>query len=272
MRDWKLWEKTIRTIFVLPHTDSLRVPLREWKYRSHQRWLWRYNINNDWLYYKSGNVFVRYGPDPSMRLATRTSGRWYKRHDIVTHADDDALFLCTIARQTGSHVLLLSNSLERNLNLTAMEHKIYPTPSWEAYRSLLTYANNDDGAKLAQTLLTERAVIVGDDSYDILTDEGSAAIICETYTNRMRATNASLVPYNTHTIYRQSNDPYRCELFAVLLSLFLVYDLEQKYSVRFQGITIAVDNDKALETSIAYDDLPEATQQHFDIISSIRAL
>ena len=33
-----------------------------------------------------------------------------------------------------------------------------------------------------------------------------------------------------------------------------------------------MDNDKALETSMVYEDLLEATQQCVDIISSIRAL
>ena len=73
-------------------------------------------------------------------------------------------------------------------------------------------------------------------------------------------------------IYTQLNDPYRCELMAVLLALIMVYDLEQTYTTTFLGVTIAVDNDKALEVSMMYNDLTECTQQHFDIISSIQEI
>ena len=270
--DWRLWEQTIRTIVVLPHTDSLKESLREWKYRSHQRWLWRYNVNNNWLYYKSDNVYIRYAPDPTMRLATRTSGRWYKRQDVVTYADTDSLFLCTIARQTSNHVLLMSTSMERVNDMISMEQQDSPSPTWDTYRLLVTYDHGDNGARLAETLLREEAVVIGDGSFDIMTSEGSAAIICETRDSRVRATNAVLVPTNAHSIYHQTSDPYRCELTAVLLALLLIYDLEQRYSTNFIGVTIAVDNDKALETSMIYDDLVETTQQHFDIISSIRAI
>ena len=57
---------------------------------------------------------------------------------------------------------------------------------------------------------------------------------------------------------------------AVLLALIMIYDLEQKYDSAFIGVTVAVDNDRALEVSMVYDDLTECTQQHFDLISSIQ--
>ena len=229
VRDWRLWESTIRSLFVLPYSDHLQQPLRRWTSRSHQKWLWRYDASNEWIYYHSDNTYTRYAPDDNMRLDTRTSGRWYKKIDVVRHVDRTLLYICSTSRHTTNHVLLLSTSFDPPDPASKMHKLVHPKTNWDAYRSLLTYHNNDDGAALATAMQLEQTNLVGDGSYDISDDTGSAAIICETVVSQTRATNACLVPSNGETITSQHNDPYRCELVAVLLGLLFIYDMEQRH-------------------------------------------
>lgn len=110
-----------------------------------------------------------------------------------------------------------------------MNRIIHPHPTWDAYRSLLIYKNNDGGATLVLALENKDATLVGDGSYDIKYDTGSSVIICETNRSRTRTTNVCLVPSNTCSVTSQHNYPYRCELVAVMLGLLFIYDMGQRF-------------------------------------------
>lgn len=219
---------------------------------------------------KSNDIYIRYAPDLMIQLNTRTFGRWYKRIGISQCINKETTYLCTTTRHTTNHVLYLSTSYDKPDPNDLMHKMIYPQPNWNSFRALLTYDYDGNERTMVDSLTREEAIIVSDGSYDITSGEGSAAIIFETCTTKKRLTNACLVPANTFSIYSQANGPYRCELMAVLLALIMIYDLEQKCDSAFIGMTVAVDNDRALEVSMVYDDLTECTQQHFDLISSIQ--
>ena len=84
--------------------------------------------------------------------------------------------------------------------------------------------------------------------------------------------NAAIVPVNTPTPEVRQNDPYRCELYSILLGLHLVYDLEQRHHSTYHNIIVSVDNNSALNQAIVYNDPIDATYQHFDILMCIRQL
>ena len=125
-----------------------------------------------------------------MRLNTRTAGRWYKRIGVATNIDKSTTYLCSTTRHTTNHVLHLSTSYDKPETGIKMYKMVYPQVNWNSYRALLTCDSNGDGRTIATQLQYEKAIIVGDGSYDIKNDEGSAAVIMETSTSRNRIANA----------------------------------------------------------------------------------
>ena len=61
-------------------------------------------------------------------------------------------------------------------------------------------------------------------------------------------------------------------MFSILLALITILDLESRFHHRFQPTTIAVDNDSALDIAIIFSGAVLPTDQHFDVVSSIRAV
>lgn len=125
---------------------------------------------------------------------------------------------------------------------------------------------------MSNKLLSQHINLVGDGSYEKYDDSSSAAFIWESEDEQSRITNATLVPKNEPSPYRFWSDPYRCELFSILLALISVFDLEQRFHTRYQPITISVDNDSALDMAIVFDGPVFPTDQHYDIIFSIRTV
>lgn len=80
------------------------------------------------------------------------------------------------------------------------------------------------------------------------------------------------VPSNPMTLTRHYNDPYRCELFSILMDLIIAYTLEQQYNCIFPPITVAVDIHAAIDMAILYNQDIEVVDQHHDILRSIRHL
>ena len=121
-------------------------------------------------------------------------------------------------------------------------------------------------------MLATPSFLVADGSYERKDDSGAAAFILETEDKLSRVSNAHLVPENPPTITHKCCDPYRCELFSLFSGLLTPYDLEQRFAQTFATVTVCVDNDTALDKGAAYTGPIQATDQHFDILQSIRSL
>ena len=121
-------------------------------------------------------------------------------------------------------------------------------------------------------MLATPSFLVADGSYESKDDSGAAAFILETEDKLSRVSNAHLVPENPPTITHKCCDPYRCELFSLFSGLLTPYDLEQRFAQTFATVTVCVDNDTALDKGAAYTGPIQATDQHFDILQSIRSL
>lgn len=59
-RDWKLWSRTISTIFLHRDGNRLLNTLGTWQSRSHQEWRWYYDVVHKTLYNKCGQNYIRY--------------------------------------------------------------------------------------------------------------------------------------------------------------------------------------------------------------------
>ena len=152
-------------------------------------------------------------------------------------------------------------------------HLLTPhTNHTQSFMPLLTYSDNDQGRRLNSILVNTPARLVGDGSYDKPTDIGSAAAILESYEMSSQALNAAIVPSNAPSPETRQNDPYRCELYAILLGLQMIYDLEKRFTSTYRSIIVSVDNDSALQQSIVYDDPIDTTYQHYDMLISIRSI
>lgn len=108
---------------------------------------------------------------------------------------------------------------------TIIEHSI----NQPQYVTLCVFSTDDDGYALADALKQNPGHLVGDWSYDPLTDNGTASIIIECTDRSTRMSNATLVPAYLRDRTQQWNNHYRCELFGILLGLYCVLHLEQKY-------------------------------------------
>ena len=51
-----------------------------------------------------------------------------------------------------------------------------------------------------------------------------------------------------------------------------IYSIEQQFNVTFQSIAISVDNDNTLDMSIVYNSPIDVTDQHYDLLSTVRIL
>ena len=147
-----------------------------------------------------------------------------------------------------------------------------PLPLLDTYFTFRQYSDNDNETLIARRMLTTPSNLVGDGYYECKDDSGSAAFILETSDKSSRKSNGHLVPANPPTIFEKSNDPYQCELCALMSGLLTIYDLEQRFSTTFQPITIAVDNDSVLEHGAIFTDDIQLTNQHFDILQVIQKL
>ena len=270
---WRLWRHHLRKAYLLPRSTVMRLPLGEWRYKSHQKWIWRHDIHWDCLYRATGRVYARYDKVHDLHRNTRSNQCWYMFHSIVQQYDKTHTRICTVSRTTNTQALWTSTSYATAHHLPSMtKPPNEPQPLLDTYYTFRQFSDNDDGATLAQRMSTTTSNLVGDGSYERKDDSGSAAFILETSDKSSRISNAHLVPANTPTIFEKHNDPYRCELFALFSGLLTIYDLEKRFSTIFQPITIAVDNDSALEHGTIFIDDILATNQHFDILQAIRTL
>lgn len=137
---------------------------------------------------------------------------------------------------------------------------------------MLNFSDNDGGAYLVSKLKQQGGRMIGDGSYERADDHGGAAVILESNDGQSRAINTLPVPSNMMTLTRLQNDPYRCELFSLLMGLLLIHTLEQDFDCTFPEITVAVDNDAAVDMAILYSKDIEAVDQHHDLLRSIRHL
>lgn len=171
--------------------------------------------------------------------------------------------LCTVARITTYKALWTGTSYDVVNPLCDMLHTPnIPPQAFEPYFTFRQFSDNDNGEKIAQS----SSYLVGDGSYERKYDTGTAAFAWETADRSSRITNTHLVPANPPTITKKWSDPYRCELCALLSCLITLYDIEQRFSCQFQPVTIAVDNDSALDKGATYTDPVQATDQHFDML------
>lgn len=272
-RDWKLWSKTISTLFLNQKSTRLVTQLGTWTSRSHQRWRWFYDVVHGILYCKRGLLYIRYVPDDDMILNTRTNGVWYKRASVALPVDKAYLCMCTVERNTSQHVLFTSFSADYQDPLLPTYHSnddnLHPPTQYTIMRS---FSDNDLGRLLANKLLTHDGRLVGEGSYERQNDRGGAAVILESNDQVSCVTNALPVPGNSYNTTKHSTDPYRCELFSIFKGLLLVYDLEQIYHCTFAPIIVVLDNDAAIDMSIEYDSEILVSDQHFDILRCIRSL
>ena len=132
------------------------------------------------------------------------------------------------------------------------------------------YSDGDDGTLLSEKLSQAPSRLVGDGSYEKRDDSGAAAFIWECDDKSSRTSNATMVPSNTPSPLRTWNDPYRCELFALLLTVMTIYEMETRFNATYQDIIIAIDNDLALDMALVFYNKITPSDQHYDLICSIR--
>lgn len=83
----------------------MRHPLGQWQYKSHQRWVWRHDIQRDCLYRATGRAFAQYNRVHDIDRLTRSNQRWYTFHLIIHQYDKSHTRLCTISRTSNTQAL-----------------------------------------------------------------------------------------------------------------------------------------------------------------------
>ena len=225
VHDWKLWETSLQRAYSNIGSTRLQHSLGAWTAKPHQTWTWFKDIITNYVYKRCNNFYERYIVDTSMNLTTRTSGTWYIKVDIQHNVQHRFLYPCTTCRHTRRHTLLVSENFDDHTDVPPFTHP--HTNHTQTFMPLLTYSDSDQGRRLNSILVNTLARLVGDGSYDKSTDIGSAAAILESYDMSSRALNAAIVPSNAPIPETRQNDPYRCELYAILLGLQMIYDLEK---------------------------------------------
>ena len=247
--------------------------LGRWTAQSHQDWSWFSDSTSSNIYHKQHNIFVRYKPTHHHRRTTRSGIQWYSRDSIDLNVDPSSLFRCTITQSHNQRIAFhnLARFPVNNLPTFYQSSKLNESII-EPYYRFHIFTDHDDGFIMSQKLLISPSTIVGDGSYEKSNDSSAASFIWETNGEISRITNATMVPINSPTIFQYNSDPYRCELFSILLALMSILDMEKRFGHTYQPITISVDNDSALDMAIIFIGIVQPTSQHYDIISSIRSV
>ena len=269
--DWMVWEQYLRSCYLYDNGTRLVHSLGTWRSQTHQIWDWYFDIRTSFLYRKVNAVYHQYTLDHTRRTSRHTQGQWCRFVDVVHDVCHRFLHISSVSHATNQFALLQSTSYTYNDTTHPLSFTSIPLYNHNPYTAMITYSDNDSGFLLTQKLQQFSGILIGDGSYDRTTDIGAAAFILESHDHTSRVTNISLVPINTPELTRKHNDPYRCELFAILLGVRTISALETEYSCTFSPITISVDNDSALDMGVLYTSLVDPTTQHFDIISIIRS-
>ena len=268
---WSTWDKYMELCYVHAGTKRLRRPLGKWSNRSHQSWSWYIEDRTETVFRNCRTHWVLYTVDDTMRLATRTQGRWYKYSTIAHHVDPSSLRRCTIDRRTTTHVLVTG----RTHDIIDEDQRPYHTTSINpdrTYQILTSFSDNDDGTTLLHKLTCQPFRIVGDGSYDHSTGLGSCTTIIETVDMSSRVSVGSIVPSNSSHGWDNDNDPYRCELYAIMIGLQVLLELESRSTSQFLPATLSVDNDQALYRGSDPTLHISTTDQHFDVLWSIHKI
>ena len=173
--------------------------------------------------------------------------------NVVIGRPPEIMSKCTVQRQSANRILVQNVSRDDVDPLPPFTPLIHDNRlQREPYFPFRCYSDMDDGSILNQKLLSAPSTLVVDGSYDRYDDSGAASFIWECSDSSSRVSNATLVPSNVRTLSRWWSDPYRCELFSLLLALMTIHDMESRFQAKYKEITIAVDNDTALDMALIF--------------------
>ena len=204
------------------------------------------------------------------RVSTRPGSRWCTRQGVIIGTPPNLLFRCTVQIRNSSSILLQSVSRQNTNDLPPFVSNTQSNVTYDSYFRFRMYSENDYGTLLSNKLRQAPSRLVGDGSYEKRDDSGAAAFIWECNDMSSRTTNATMVPSNAPSSLRTWNDPYRCELFALLLAVMTIYEMETRFKTTYKDIIIAVNNDSALDMAIVFHNKITPSDQHYDLICSIR--
>jgi hypothetical protein len=263
MKDWETWRESIRSTFLFPEVQHLRLrqALGEWINKSAVTWKW-------WKHPTTRSLYER-NQDGTWRKWTRTHRR-FPQDKFRTPSNVDAIFLpsnlirASVTHSRKSSYITVTSTGEARQRVdepapATLQERIERLP--EATKWALKHLQiTDNGAAIADAIRNGTAVAMSDGGLKF--GLGTAAFVLEGGDSRGRIRGVNVVPGPI-----RDGDSHRCETSGLYAVSVLIKEICATHAISSGKVTVCCDNTSALEV-FEPDFLPNPKRPNFDLVSA----
>ena len=266
---WKTWRKVLKLAFLRYGSKCLKQKVGTWLVDVKKTWVWYLSIDvqDKWLYRKSGESWIRYRP-----LGRNTCHKRFQRHGHLLQSPPSVSQLVpTTTYISGQYIHsegITQVELEPPIIRASIQHPLHRLdPS--LYKWLFfSITQSDRIDKILQDIQTGRCIAVSDGSFDPSSNHSTAGWVIESLDGTQYITGFSIVPTNSHTL-----GAYRSELCGILAICHMIIHLGHKFSIEQGKVFLGCDGLAALKTAMLSDiHSRSCTEKHSDLLSAISGL
>ena len=261
---WDLWRNALRTHFLMPYTDHLRLrtTLGQWYKPTDEVWKWwKHPTSDSLLEHTDDHGWMIWNRSPEQAM-TRYTGPIPYTHPLPNNRV--RVQVCKAASSPtayltgyGTH-LHIPDPLPDISFVTTLEN-LPPDTHW----ALAHIVQSSSGSLIAEAILSHTAVAVSDGSLKL--GYGTSAFAVEGNTRNGRIVGVNEVPGPI-----KEGDSHRCEMAGIYAILVLVNALASHFNLTQGSITVACDNQQAIDT-FDIEFTPNPAKENFDMVNAVWA-
>ena len=263
-RQWNLWRRALRACF-LPHdqeTTRLKQPLGPWHAHAEDKWIWWKHTASPTLYQLlQDGSWCKWEQAPLRNFRSK-----YHNPTPMDSTDVPAnIQRASVAQPKRSQYTTIVNTspiqhqLPQQPTLTTLASRLKALPE-SAHWALNPLNYTDEGAYVAQQILTHTAIAVGDGSLKMGLGTAGFTLRGETDDNKVEGANKVPGPI-------AEGDSHRCEVAGLCSIVLLANAICEHHNILSGSITVACDNTHALRL-FSEDYVPEPQHLNFDLVSA----